>query len=300
MSDIFISYSRKDRNKAKPIAEALEKLGWSVWWDIIIPAGKTFPQVISEALADAQCIVVLWSKNAIVSNWVLDEAEEGLEKKTLVPVFIEKDVQPPLGFRRIQAADLINWDGNKKAQEFEKLVADISMIIGQPPAAEKEKRRGADEEAKHIAQQRRLHEKEEKQTETPGKEKEKHTDFSNQDKQPPTEKKADIKQSKTGWIVGLSALCLSILAIIVFRFIPHLTNNNSLPTTNEPGVYLDTNAIAGAKLDDSMVTLVQFEEGVGTKPDLPLYYSDIEGWCLLIDVKKGQKITWDDIGACLE
>jgi hypothetical protein len=33
MADIFISYARPDRARAKALAEALERNGWSVWWD---------------------------------------------------------------------------------------------------------------------------------------------------------------------------------------------------------------------------------------------------------------------------
>ncbi len=46
MSDIFISYARPDRPMAELIARALEAQGWSVWWDRVIPAGKTFDEVI--------------------------------------------------------------------------------------------------------------------------------------------------------------------------------------------------------------------------------------------------------------
>jgi hypothetical protein len=33
MSDIFISYKREEQYKARQLAIALEKQGWSVWWD---------------------------------------------------------------------------------------------------------------------------------------------------------------------------------------------------------------------------------------------------------------------------
>jgi hypothetical protein len=299
MSDIFISYSRKDRDKAKPIAEALEKLGWSVWWDLTIPAGKTFAEVISEALAGAKSIVVLWSSNAIVSNWVLDEAQEGLEKNTLVPVFIERGVQPPLGYRRIQAADLVDWDGKIEAPEFKKFVSDISMILGRPPDMEKKLRRREEEEAKQKTQVER-------------RKKEKQADLSKQNKHEPAEEKEDIQQKfkaddrqlkrkpRIGLIAAISILCISFLAIIFFKLIPHLTNSRSLTTANEPGVYLYANTLAGTKLDESMVKLVQIDEQDGIEPDLPLYYSDIKNWCLLIDLRQGQALTWDNIGECLE
>ena len=33
MADIFISYSNTDRDRVIPIVKALEKQGWSVFWD---------------------------------------------------------------------------------------------------------------------------------------------------------------------------------------------------------------------------------------------------------------------------
>jgi TIR domain len=33
MSDIFISYKREEQPIARKLADALEKEGWSVWWD---------------------------------------------------------------------------------------------------------------------------------------------------------------------------------------------------------------------------------------------------------------------------
>jgi pantoate kinase len=65
MSDIFISYAKEDRGKAKDIAEALKRQGLSVWWDRSIPPGKTFDTVIEEALDAANCVIVLWSKTSV-------------------------------------------------------------------------------------------------------------------------------------------------------------------------------------------------------------------------------------------
>ena len=46
MSQIFISYSQADRARAQTLVAALEREGWSVWWDRKIPPGKTFDEVI--------------------------------------------------------------------------------------------------------------------------------------------------------------------------------------------------------------------------------------------------------------
>ncbi|MDH3671763.1 MAG: TIR domain-containing protein, partial [Gammaproteobacteria bacterium] len=139
MSDIFISYANEDAGRAKVLAGSLEAQGWSVWWDPDIPAGSTFrDDVIEEALDQAKCVVVMWSRHSVGSRWVKTEAAEGAKRGILVPVLIE-DVQIPLAFRRIQAENLINWDGTPTSQVFQKLLADIANVLSREPVSGKPK-----------------------------------------------------------------------------------------------------------------------------------------------------------------
>jgi hypothetical protein len=103
--DIFISYSRNDRERVDYIAKALEAEGYSVWWDREIRAGEEFDHVIDQAIKQAKAIVVVWSKDSTRSNWVKEEAEDGVGENKLVPALID-EVTIPRGFRRIQAAEL--------------------------------------------------------------------------------------------------------------------------------------------------------------------------------------------------
>jgi hypothetical protein len=87
------------------ISETLAARGFSVWWDRVIPPGRQFDEVIEEALEASRCVAVLWSKASIGSTWVKIEAAEAMSRKALIPAIID-EVEIPLEFRRLQAADL--------------------------------------------------------------------------------------------------------------------------------------------------------------------------------------------------
>lgn len=129
MSDIFLSYASADREQAEQCANLLEQQGWSVWWDRSIPAGRTFDRVIEEELARARCVVVLWSKTSAQSDWVRTEAADGARRKILVPAMIEK-VEIPLEFRRVQAADISDWEGDPNGSGFRFLCESIANCLG--------------------------------------------------------------------------------------------------------------------------------------------------------------------------
>ena len=120
MTDVFISYASEDRERARKLASALEERGWSVWWDRKILAGQTFDQVIEHQLETAKCVVVLWSKESISSEWVKNEAAVAAERGVLVPALID-NVKIPLEFRRKQTADLVSWDGTPSHDGFQAL-----------------------------------------------------------------------------------------------------------------------------------------------------------------------------------
>lgn len=133
MADVFITYSRRDKEQAARIAEALRQHGWSVWWDDRIPIGQSFDRVIEEALTSCSCVVVLWSKSSTESNWVKAEANEGLQRGILVPVLVE-DAPIPLEFRRIQTANLAHVNETEARSEFNKFVEAVAATVKKPAA----------------------------------------------------------------------------------------------------------------------------------------------------------------------
>ena len=89
MVDVFVSYASEDRERVKPFVAALQSHGRSVWWDRQIDAGTAFDREIEKAIDEAACIVVVWSRQSVESEWVRTEANEGLERNCLVPISIE-------------------------------------------------------------------------------------------------------------------------------------------------------------------------------------------------------------------
>ena len=134
MNDVFISYASEDRERARTFAAALEQHGWSVWWDREIPFGRSYDEVIEEALNGARCMLVLWTTASAASEWVRSEASEGKRRGILVPVFLD-EVEAPLAFRLLNGAQLWNWKPGEPNPEFDRLTRRIGEILAQAPAS---------------------------------------------------------------------------------------------------------------------------------------------------------------------
>ena len=111
---IFLSYSHLDRPRIGMIAQALESQQFEVWWDTLVEGGAAFSRVIADALESSTAVIVVWSKASIESDWVLDEAMHGRDRRKLIPVSLD-GVQPPLGFRQYQTINLTDWQGDLTA-----------------------------------------------------------------------------------------------------------------------------------------------------------------------------------------
>ena len=133
MADVFVSYARSTEEPARRIAEALRKLGYSVWRDDELPAHRPYAEVIEERLKAAKAVVVVWSQEAVKSQWVRAEADLARQEGKLVQLGIDS-AQPPLPFNQIQFADMDGWRGDEAAPSWRKVVDSVAALVGQPDA----------------------------------------------------------------------------------------------------------------------------------------------------------------------
>ena len=104
MADVFISYSQKDRDVARGLADLLSDCGYDVWWDYELVGGVKFRNTIKEELAKAKAAIVIWTPNSVESDWVIEEAEEAKQTQKLIATRTDGfDYRAiPLGFRSLQ------------------------------------------------------------------------------------------------------------------------------------------------------------------------------------------------------
>ena len=129
MADLFISYSRHDRSEAEQIAAALEADGYSVWWDRSLSGGENFSSRIENELNAAGAVIVLWSENAKVSDWVRDEANNAKSHGKLIPVSIDGSA-PPLGFQGLHTIDLPITGAGLEKTCLSELARAIGTMLG--------------------------------------------------------------------------------------------------------------------------------------------------------------------------
>lgn len=120
MADIFISYASEDRDRVRPLAEALIRRGFNVWWDRALAAGQDYAAIIERELNNAKAVIVVWTQGAVASTFVRDEAGRARDDGRLVPIMLDR-VNLPLGFGAFQAEDFSAWNGGANAPQLQLL-----------------------------------------------------------------------------------------------------------------------------------------------------------------------------------
>ena len=58
MADVFVSYSRSNRDRVAQLSGGLERSGYSLWWDERLSASDDYAMLIEAEIDAAACVVV--------------------------------------------------------------------------------------------------------------------------------------------------------------------------------------------------------------------------------------------------
>jgi TIR domain len=122
MTDIFFSYSSTDRERVRPIRDALVAQGFEVFWDQQVPAGMDWDTWIRQHLTKSKCAMAFWSATSVSSDNVRHEAMVAKQQSKLISVLLEPLTveQFPMGLYVQQAANLSDWRGDYNDNEWRK------------------------------------------------------------------------------------------------------------------------------------------------------------------------------------
>jgi hypothetical protein len=87
------------------VRDALEEVGYEVFWDQSTPPGKDWDSWIREQLSGAKLVVALWTKASVASPNVRHEAIIAREAEKILPVMVDelKPTDFPMGLFMVQA-----------------------------------------------------------------------------------------------------------------------------------------------------------------------------------------------------
>jgi TIR domain len=122
MTDIFFSYSSADRERVRPIRNALAEQGFEVFWDQEVPSGMDWDRWIRQHLTKSKCVMAFWSATSVSSDNVRHEATVAKQQGKLISVLLESLTaeQFPMGLYVQQATNLSDWRGDYSHDEWRK------------------------------------------------------------------------------------------------------------------------------------------------------------------------------------
>ena len=90
--NVFISYSRKDKQTVETFCKSFDNVGITYWMDRTgIDSGDAFRRVIVQAIEDCEILVFFASENANKSEWTEKEINTAVYfKKPIIPVRLDK------------------------------------------------------------------------------------------------------------------------------------------------------------------------------------------------------------------
>ncbi|WP_373007483.1 toll/interleukin-1 receptor domain-containing protein [Hyphomonas sp.] len=133
--DIFLSYSRQDRDLLSDLVRMLRGASRTVFQDVEeLKGGDQFPDKLHEALQASHIIACCWSPAFFQSRWCLHEARYALKREKLLPLVIAPldTIDLPPDLENANYFDLTTWDGDFDAEIWQAVSKDIKKRLPVP------------------------------------------------------------------------------------------------------------------------------------------------------------------------
>lgn len=138
-SDVFLSYSRKDRDQMHVILQTLETHKIIVWSDEnLVPGAPSWRSDVQNAIENTRCVVAILSPDAKDSEWVNEELNYAkIRKARIFTVLVRGDESNaiPFGMTGVQWIDM-RTDYSEGIEEIvyqkatEQLIASLNEFLG--------------------------------------------------------------------------------------------------------------------------------------------------------------------------
>ena len=135
MKEVFISYSSVDLTQATTVRTVLEKNGLSCWMaPRDIPGGSNYTKEIPIAIRNCKVFVLILSKNAQSSHWVLKELDSAVNCGKVILPFMLEDCALNDEFNFLLTGAQRYAAYQKKAEAMQTLIGRIRGILDAPSA----------------------------------------------------------------------------------------------------------------------------------------------------------------------
>lgn len=139
MKEVFISYSSVDLAQASTVRTVLEENGLSCWMaPRDIPGGSNYTKEIPIAIRNCKVFVLILSKNAQSSHWVLKELDSAVNYGKVILPFMLEDCALNDEFNFLLTGAQRYAAYQKKAEAMETLIGRIRGILDVPSSAQAE------------------------------------------------------------------------------------------------------------------------------------------------------------------
>ena len=128
MAQLVLSYSRDSKDAVDKLARALQERGLDVWYDHLLRPGDDYRKEIREHIVTSTAVLVIWSRSACKSKWVIAEADTAANYDKLLQVRSER-CELPMPFGTIHCSDLTCWKGDSSGPEITEIVNAVRTRI---------------------------------------------------------------------------------------------------------------------------------------------------------------------------